>query len=267
MWIMTTTGFYSVVQKPGEEELCVRARTGADLDRLREHYLPSLGATQKGGGTDYPYRARVGRAELAVAMVDIVRDVTYANFKSRVAEEMGSARAHVYGSVWSALHAIEDDVAVPQADAGSAPSGKTPCYGGVLVRDGEVLLRRPTNDYDGYVWTFAKGKPKRGEPPEQTALREVRSETGVEAEVVGVLPGWYESGLSATRFYVMEVVAEHGDWDTRETGSVRWVPLRGAEARELIERTTNGKGRARDLAVLEALRQYTESRTRSPRSQ
>ena len=33
MWLLIPEGFYSIVQKEGEEELCVRARVHADLDR------------------------------------------------------------------------------------------------------------------------------------------------------------------------------------------------------------------------------------------
>ena len=47
-------------------------------------------------------------------------------------------------------------------------------YGGVVFdRDGRVLLRKPKNEFDGYKWTFAKGRPKAGETPAQTALTEV----------------------------------------------------------------------------------------------
>jgi hypothetical protein len=50
MWIFTTFGFFSVVQKePGDEFLTVRARDPKDLDRLRER-VPS-GAV-KGGAAD-----------------------------------------------------------------------------------------------------------------------------------------------------------------------------------------------------------------------
>jgi hypothetical protein len=34
MWLFTTIGFLSVVQKNGEQRLTVRARSSADLDRL-----------------------------------------------------------------------------------------------------------------------------------------------------------------------------------------------------------------------------------------
>ena len=39
---LTPDGFYSIVQKGGETDLSIRARAGADLDRLREPYLPTL---------------------------------------------------------------------------------------------------------------------------------------------------------------------------------------------------------------------------------
>ena len=108
MWIFTTFGFFSVVQKPGTDCLTIRARTRDDLDALRARYLPTLSKTITGGGTDYPFRATVAHDELADAMVEIVRDVTYANFKNEVQHEAGEHRAHVYGRVWTELLALEE---------------------------------------------------------------------------------------------------------------------------------------------------------------
>lgn len=42
MWLVTIIGFFSIVQKPGQAGLTIRARVAADLDRLREQYLPTL---------------------------------------------------------------------------------------------------------------------------------------------------------------------------------------------------------------------------------
>ncbi len=36
MWLFTKFGFFSVVQKPGEARLTVRARVAADLERLTD---------------------------------------------------------------------------------------------------------------------------------------------------------------------------------------------------------------------------------------
>ena len=107
MWLFTTFGFFSAVQKPGDDFLTIRGRSAQDLDRLRERYLPALGPTTMGGGTDYPCRARASHEDLAEAMGAIVRDVTYSNFKSAVGKEMGHERSHTYHKVWNDLLAIE----------------------------------------------------------------------------------------------------------------------------------------------------------------
>jgi ADP-ribose pyrophosphatase YjhB (NUDIX family) len=63
-------------------------------------------------------------------------------------------------------------------------------YGGVVFDDdGWVLLREPKNHFDGYVWTFPKGRPNLGGNPEEAALREVLEETGVIAAIIGQVPG------------------------------------------------------------------------------
>jgi hypothetical protein len=109
MWLLTNFGFFSTVKKPGEAQLTVRARSAGDLDRLRDQYLPSLGPTVEGAGTDYPYRAHTSTEDLAAAMGEIVRDLDYSNFKSEVGRRMGPSRNHIYSRVWSALRAIEEE--------------------------------------------------------------------------------------------------------------------------------------------------------------
>lgn len=107
MWLMTPFGFFSTVKKPGDDHLTVRARSASDLDRLRADYLPDLGPTVIGAGTDYPVRAVVGVEAYAEALAAIARDIDYANFKSEVARRMGHGRGHIYSEVWSDLLAIE----------------------------------------------------------------------------------------------------------------------------------------------------------------
>jgi hypothetical protein len=106
MWLLIPQGFYSIVQKQGEEELCVRARVGADLDRLRETYLPALGETVETPGGDYRYRAWIGCDALAAGTAEIVRNLDYANFKDEVACHDPS-RAHVYSRVWGVLGELQ----------------------------------------------------------------------------------------------------------------------------------------------------------------
>lgn len=125
-------------------------------------------------------------------------------------------------------------------------------YGAVIFdSNGLVLLREPKNHFDGYVWTFPKGRTDPGETPEQTALREVKEETGVDATIVSLLPGQYLGGTSVTRYFLMtaEVGAGGVAPDDKETASVKWMTP--AEARQHIMQTTNTTGRKRDLAVLD----------------
>lgn len=126
-------------------------------------------------------------------------------------------------------------------------------FGGVLVDEhGMVLLREPTNHFNGYVWTWPKGTPDPGETPEETAVREVREETGLQGEIIARIPGVFRSSPSGWRnaYFLMRPVGEPAahDW---ETAQVRWVTI--AEARELIGRTHHVKGRKRDWAVLDAV--------------
>ncbi|TYC55265.1 NUDIX domain-containing protein [Zoogloea oleivorans] len=137
------------------------------------------------------------------------------------------------------------------------PISSAQAYGGVLLcRTGQVLLREPANHFDGYVWTFAKGRPDSGETPEETALREVKEETGYTAEVVDVLPGIFHSGLSSNAYFVMRHLGPQGSLQW-ETTSTRWVSFEVAA--DLISKTSNVKGRQRDLAVLATAKNWFDT--------
>jgi hypothetical protein len=110
VWLITVHGFYSVVLKPGENRLSVRARVGADLDRLRERYMPTLTETLETPQGDYRYRAWVSHDDFAEGVARIAGDVTYDNFKDTVMRT-DHERAHVYLEVWEALRALQPTAA------------------------------------------------------------------------------------------------------------------------------------------------------------
>jgi len=108
MWLITTLGFFSVVQKEGETDLTVRSRVKSDLDSLRITHFPTLGETQSTPISDYPYRAKIKRADFGVGLAQLGASIDYDNFKDAVDERMGSQRAHAYTDVWSTLYALTE---------------------------------------------------------------------------------------------------------------------------------------------------------------
>jgi len=107
MWIFTTFGYFSVVQKqPGDNFLTVRARDPKDLDCLRKH-IPELGPTEIKGG-DYFCRAKVSRPGLATGLAKIASEIGCSNFKDAVYESRGSERARIYHDVWAAACQIQE---------------------------------------------------------------------------------------------------------------------------------------------------------------
>ncbi|OYX48786.1 MAG: hypothetical protein B7Y90_09055 [Alphaproteobacteria bacterium 32-64-14] len=112
MWLITPTGFYSIVEKPTDQKqdtLTVRARVRSDLVGLKRTYCPSLGRIRESDDTDYRYRATAKRTDVADAVAQMIAGLRYSNFKSEVAVQQGLERAHLYHDVWDALHRLQDD--------------------------------------------------------------------------------------------------------------------------------------------------------------
>ncbi|AMV28803.1 Phage portal protein, lambda family [Gemmata sp. SH-PL17] len=141
------------------------------------------------------------------------------------------------------------------------PNPAKQAYGGVLVRTDpatgktQVLLRKPTGNFDGYVWTWPKGKltdAQKTHPDAQTAaLAEVAEETGHKGEIIDHVPGVFKSDGSTTNaFFLMKSAGEDPSLMDKETAETQWVDI--DKAHELIEQTTKAAGKKRDLEILEA---------------
>jgi 8-oxo-dGTP pyrophosphatase MutT (NUDIX family) len=265
MWLITPIGFFSIVQKAGDKAkgtLTVRARVRSDLEALRDRYLPSLGEIKESPNNDYRFRALASKVDVAAAAAGMVSDLDYSNFKSEVGKRQGTRREALYNGVWDVLYqlqagkyeAVKTAAAIPASPTsvvGPWPVPKANAYGGVLIGpDRKVLVREPTNHFGGYVWTWPKGTPNKGETPEQTALREVWEETGIRGKIVGALPLAYKgTGSSTTAFYLMVPDGEPGKFKTDETIQIRWVTF--AEAAELFKQNHYPEARNRDRQVLD----------------
>ena len=107
--------------------------------------------------------------------------------------------------------------------------------GGVVVNDdGEAIVIVPTRRAaDGSkVLALPKGHPDGDESPEDAALREVREETGVQAEVVeslGEVRYWYQRGgrrvAKIVRFFLLRYAEGSLDDHDAEVEDARWMPL------------------------------------------
>ncbi len=140
--------------------------------------------------------------------------------------------------------------APPPRDRASVDSGSDPktwpvrnatSYGGVVVREGddglEVALIRPQSADDKQVWALPKGAKEDTESPEDAAVREVREETGLSAEVIGRIDGityWFAWAPERVRykktvhFFLMRHTSGEPTPDAVEVAEVRFVPLDGA---------------------------------------
>jgi hypothetical protein len=243
MWIFSKVGFYSVVQKPGQSYLTVRSRVREDLENLRETYIPGLSVIMAGGGTDYPYRALISHKHFGNGLAEMGNDIHYSNFKNEVASN-DMARANVYGNFWSNMHNTgkqhQEEAALKRLSVG----------GVVFNEYNEILLVEPADHFDGYVWTFPKGSPNKGESFESTAKREVLEETGVVAEIVGLVPGQFEGGTTVNSYFIMRTTGHEGLFVSNEVMNTAWVSSGRAAA--MITQTTNKKGQQRDLEILKA---------------
>lgn len=125
-------------------------------------------------------------------------------------------------------------------------------YGAVMVNnEGKFLLREPSGHFDGYHWTWPKGKMDTpDEHPVDVATREVSQETGFHGNIFGHLPGTYTSGSGSwNNFYLMRPKGRDVTQMDKETKNVKWATYE--EAKALIKQSPNKDGRKRDLAILD----------------
>ena len=102
MWIFLSDSFLSIVDKGDRSgaTLLVRARRRGDIEAV----FPGAEVVE-GAGTDYRYRARIDRDQVADAMARQVERIRYGNFKSTVHDD---DRHRAYMSTWQAMMRFQD---------------------------------------------------------------------------------------------------------------------------------------------------------------
>ncbi len=106
--------------------------------------------------------------------------------------------------------------------------------GGVVVRDEECVVIVPfkRSQQGQRVLALPKGHPDGDESPEQAATREVREETGVEAQLVEPLGevGYHYQRKGRrihkhVRFFLFRYLSGSTDDHDHEIEEARWMPL------------------------------------------
>jgi len=136
--------------------------------------------------------------------------------------------------------------------------------GGVVVRhqDGRpwLVVGSRRRERDGRTWTLPKGTPEQGETTEQTALREVAEETGLQVRITGPLDSIrYQFVQSGTRihktvhYFLMEPVGGDIAGHDHEFDEVRWIPFADAPSTLTFETERALVARAAELLETDPL--------------
>ena len=101
---------------------------------------------------------------------------------------------------------------------------------GAVVHDGKILLlKRVKSPYKGY-WALPGGMVEFGEHPQETAVREVKEETGLDATFEGmkaILSEVLHNGDKVEHFllYLSQVKPLHTNIVESDEGALAWFPL------------------------------------------
>jgi 8-oxo-dGTP pyrophosphatase MutT (NUDIX family) len=115
--------------------------------------------------------------------------------------------------------------------------------GGIVFRVADavpqLVVGRRRRERDGSTWTLPKGTPIAGETLEQTALREVSEETGLQVRIVEPLNSisytFVQRGQrihKTVHYFVMEPTGGSFDLHDHEFEEVRWIAF--SEAQTLL---------------------------------
>jgi ADP-ribose pyrophosphatase YjhB (NUDIX family) len=135
--------------------------------------------------------------------------------------------------------------------------------GGIVVRYRDAIpqlvVGRRRREKDGQTWTLPKGTPIPGETLEETALREVREETGLTVRIVSPLDAirytFVQRGTrihKTVHYFMMEATGGGLEDHDHEFEEVRWIAFE--EAPELLSFETE-----RSLVGLAASRLQQEA--------
>jgi 8-oxo-dGTP pyrophosphatase MutT (NUDIX family) len=143
-----------------------------------------------------------------------------------------------------------------------APRGRAGAKVEAAVSAGGVVYRRDNGRIDVVicgrlgdgVWGLPKGTPNKGESLEETAVREVSEETGLEVRIVdkiGVVEYWFaRSGVRYHKWvhhYLFEATGGDTEAHDLEYDKVEWRPIDDALRTLTFKNETEMVKKARDM--------------------
>jgi 8-oxo-dGTP pyrophosphatase MutT (NUDIX family) len=146
--------------------------------------------------------------------------------------------------------------------------------GGIVVRyeagRPQLVIGSRKRERDGRTWTLPKGTPERGESTEETAMREVGEETGLQVRITGPLRDieyWFvQSGTrihKTVHYFLMEPVGGDLERHDREFDQVRWIDFEDASSILTFETERALVAHAADVLGLRTARAEDASGSRS----
>jgi len=130
--------------------------------------------------------------------------------------------------------------------------------GGIVIRfqngTAQLVVGRRRRERDGITWTLPKGTPIPRETTEETALREVREETGLEVRIIRPLDSieytFVQGGTrihKTVHYFLMQSTGGDLGRHDHEFDDVRWIGF--DEAREMLTFDTERALVARAAAI------------------
>jgi 8-oxo-dGTP pyrophosphatase MutT (NUDIX family) len=106
--------------------------------------------------------------------------------------------------------------------------------GGIVIRHDSgrawIVVGSRRRERDGWTWTLPKGTPKPGETREETALREVAEETGLQVRITAPFESieyrFVQGGQrihKTVHYYLMDAVGGDLAGHDHEFEQVRWI--------------------------------------------
>lgn len=134
--------------------------------------------------------------------------------------------------------------------------------GVVVFRDEEVLLAQRGKNPRLHSWSIPGGAQELGETIENAAHREIREETGLEIEILGLVEvvnsiNLNDEGRVEFHYTLIDFVAEWKDGEIvvgDDAADARWVPIKGIDDYDLRPLTQDVILNAYDLRKSGSLR-------------